>query len=73
VRADSHLPSAERDALVERYGSRAVAFLGMLQERGYFKDPSRAADLRTDEDFRLLHERADFKRLLERVGKAPDG
>jgi tetratricopeptide (TPR) repeat protein len=71
VRSDSQLPSAEREALVERYGSRAVAFLGKLHERGYFKDPSRAAALRTEEDFRLLHGRDDFKKLLEQVGKAP--
>jgi tetratricopeptide (TPR) repeat protein len=72
VRDDGRLASAERDALSERYASRAVALLRKLQEVGYFNDPRHAEALRGDEDLRALRERQDFRQLqaeLERGKK----
>jgi tetratricopeptide (TPR) repeat protein len=72
VRSDSQLSSAERDALAERYASRAVALLRRLQAEDYFKDPGRAKALRTDADLKALGDRDDFRKLLEDVGGGKD-
>jgi hypothetical protein len=72
ARSDSQLPLAEREALAERYGSRAVALLRKLQAEGYFKDPDHARALRTDPDLNALRDRDDFRKLLEEVGGGKD-
>jgi hypothetical protein len=67
ARSDTRLSSAERDALVERYASQAVALLQKLRREGYFKDPGHARALRTDKDLNVLRDRDDFRRLLAEV------
>jgi tetratricopeptide (TPR) repeat protein len=67
VRADSQLPTTERETLVERYGSHAVALLRILQERDFFKDPEKARELKTDEELRPLRDREDFRNLLRDI------
>jgi serine/threonine-protein kinase len=67
VKADGQLSPSEREALVERYASRAVALLGILEERGYFKNLLHAGVLGIDPDYRPLRDRPDFRLLLEKV------
>jgi tetratricopeptide (TPR) repeat protein len=68
ARSDRGLPSAERDALAERYAARAVALLQKLGKEGYFsQDPAHAQALRTDADLDVLRDRDDFRRLLAEV------
>jgi hypothetical protein len=64
ARSDDRLPSAEREAVAERYASGALAVLQKLREEGYFKDPDHAGRLRKDAELQPLRDRPDFQRLL---------
>jgi tetratricopeptide (TPR) repeat protein len=64
ARSDARLRSGERNAVVERYGSRAVAVLQKLQAQGYFKHPAHARQLRNEKALRWLRDRDDFRKLL---------
>jgi serine/threonine-protein kinase len=68
ARGDKKLSAAQREAVAERYASRAVALLRKLQAQGYFKDPAHAKALRTGQEWQPLRGRADFRQLLAAVG-----
>jgi serine/threonine protein kinase len=70
VRRDERLSSTERDALTERYGSRAVALVRKLQEHGYFEDGKKAEGFRTDPDLQPLRDRPDFQKLFQGKDRA---
>jgi tetratricopeptide (TPR) repeat protein len=73
ARADQRLPSAEREALAERYAARAVALLQKLLAQGYFKDPAHAKSLRSDTDLEPLRDREDFRKLVRERNRDPGG
>jgi hypothetical protein len=61
-----------RDPLPTRFPgktcARAVALLRRPKEQGWFKNPDDLLNLATDPDFKSLHGRYDFKKLLAPAG-----
>jgi hypothetical protein len=68
---DERLAPAERERLVEKYGSRAVELLRKAQAAGYFKDPDRLNRMKGNPDFAAIHRRVDFTKLLAELEKGP--
>jgi tetratricopeptide (TPR) repeat protein len=71
--SDTTVPASERARLAEQYAAQTVALLQQLRASGYFKDAAHAELLGKgkDADLQSLHNRNDFKKLLEQVGKDP--
>jgi tetratricopeptide (TPR) repeat protein len=64
VRDDASLIQTVRHDSAERYAARAVALLVEAGKRRVFRSPAQVAALRTDEKFRPLEGRDDFRKLL---------
>jgi tetratricopeptide (TPR) repeat protein len=69
VRRDAGSPSAQRGALAEHYGARAVELLGKAKAAGFFKDAANRQELKNDPDLQSLRSRDDFQKLLAEVEK----
>src|SRR5262249_1575594 len=67
-RRDADLPRADRDRLAERYAARAVQLLESARGDDYFDSADTRRKLGQDRELDPLRKRADFKRLLGRVG-----
>jgi serine/threonine protein kinase len=67
VRSDAAVAPADREVLAERYAVRAVALLAKAAELGFFQPAGRIALVRTEEKFRPLQARDDFRKLLTRL------
>jgi len=66
--------AAEREKLVEAYATRAVVLLTRAHADGYFDTQALIDEFKSDDDFKLLRPRADFKKLMaavERKTKTP--
>lgn len=61
---DSSLDESEREKLAEHYALRALALLTRLNEQGFFVDPNRVNDLKSDDRLRHIADRDDFKAFL---------
>jgi eukaryotic-like serine/threonine-protein kinase len=55
---------AEHAALAEKYATRAIASLAESRRVGYFRDSSKIANMRSDQDLDALRTRADFQLLV---------
>jgi tetratricopeptide (TPR) repeat protein len=51
-------------ANAERHAARTLALLGQARDDGFFKDKNNVEQLKTNEAFKPLRDRADFKKLL---------
>ena len=66
------LASLEKGASVEekeRRANRAIALLGQIEEKGYFRMAKKAGELSKDYALEPLRQRADYKVLAARVAK----
>ena len=61
VMADQHLSEGQRQDLAADYGDKAVAYIREGVQKG-FKD---ANQLKDSDNFKLLRERDDFKKILQ--------
>ena len=66
--ADNHLPEADRERFAERYAAKAVELLDRAADHHYFDSASNRERLRSDADLAALHDRADFRALLAKLG-----
>jgi tetratricopeptide (TPR) repeat protein len=64
ARGDITLPPAERDARAEDFAARAIGWLAQARDAGFFRDPSKIVDVRTDTDLDSLRSRSDFQLLI---------
>jgi tetratricopeptide (TPR) repeat protein len=61
---------AVREApLKEPYASKALALLRRAQPAGFFNTAAQVEHLRKDDDFAVLHDRADFKQFVADLEK----
>jgi serine/threonine-protein kinase len=67
VRKDKKLSTAEQSKLSDQYAVRGVGFLSRALKNGY----NDVANLQKDTDLDHLRGRADFKRLVQPLEKAP--
>jgi tRNA A-37 threonylcarbamoyl transferase component Bud32/tetratricopeptide (TPR) repeat protein len=70
-RPDSKLPAAQRAKLAEQYAKRALDLLDKARSTGLFKelDWATMADVRTGPDLAPIRTRAEFRKLLENLGR----
>jgi hypothetical protein len=67
-RDDAQLPAADRDRFAERYAAKAVELLKQAADHRYFETDRNREKLRTDADLSALHDRADFRALIAKLG-----
>jgi serine/threonine-protein kinase len=67
-RADDRLPEADRERFAERYAGKAVELLERANDHRYFDSARNRQKLQTDADLTALHDRADYQRLLAKLG-----
>ncbi len=67
VTKKSNAPNPEQLQLAEQYARRAVEFLQLAAEQGYFQSAVRRQYLDHDPDLEAVRHREDFKHLLEKI------
>jgi hypothetical protein len=68
VRRDEMLAEGDRTKLADRYAGQAMRRLGQARKAGFFKDPTKVEQLRTDPKFESLSTIDAFQKLLIELG-----
>ena len=66
---DDKLSAADRQRAADEYARQALQLLGVLQKKGYFRNPAQARRLSEDKDLAPLRSRAEFDALWHEVQK----
>lgn len=66
--SDALLSEADRKRFAERYAGKAVELLRQAADHRYFDSATNRQRLRDDADLTVLHDRADFRALLTKLG-----
>jgi tetratricopeptide (TPR) repeat protein len=67
ARQDGALTSTEQEKRAAGYSARAMALLVQARQKGFFKDKSRIAQMKTDDDLKALRGHAEFKKLVDEL------
>jgi tetratricopeptide (TPR) repeat protein len=71
ARKDVQLTPGQRDKQAEELARRALAFLNEAKAAHFFRARDAVEDLRTNQAFELLRQRAEFRKLLAEVNTSP--